>query len=120
MNTKPAVSALALVAVLAISGCQNPYEKFYTSQIPPGSEKHLYPFSGKTQFMSASPSDFRDAAAQLFRKGYMLLGTADFEARKGDYSSQLRAQAKDVGADYVLMTTKFAETVHGAIPVFNF
>ncbi len=119
MSAKVCFSTI-LIAALVLSGCQNPYKEFYTNRIPPDQEWRLYPFSGTTKFISAVPREMADARAQLERRGFGVIGVASFEAVTRDYSSQLRSRAQDVGADYVLMSSAFAQTVTGSIPIINY
>lgn len=111
---------VAIVGLIALGGCQNPYKDFYTNQIPPDQVNRLYPFSGNTQFISASAHEMADARVQLERRGYGIIGVASFEAVARDYGSQLRSRAQEVGADYVLVSSAFAKTVTGSIPIMTF
>lgn len=100
-----------------VSACQNPYDKFYTSDVPSESERWLLPHLGEPRYFSASASDMQPSVQMLLRQGYIVIGYASFEANARDYDSALHAQAKKVQADIVLLSSSYAGTRTGVMPL---
>jgi len=117
---KRAPALLLPLLALALCGCQNNYSKFYTSTLKPGYEIWLQPFSGHTDFVSTSIDRFVADRDTLMRRGYRVIGVANFQAGARDYSSSLKEQAKLVGADVVLMASSYARTISGVVPFTTF
>lgn len=105
---------------LFVAGCQNPYTQFYTTNIPPGYERRLYPHTGETQYVSAPSDDLQSSVRNLTLRGYIPIGQASFEAGAADYSSSLRAKAKEVQADIVLVSSSYARTQSGIMPLMSY
>jgi hypothetical protein len=113
------IGVTILVALTA--GCQNPYDKFYTSTIPPElNNRGLLPHTGETQFSSVSATEMKSSIETLVRRGYVVVGYAKFESKAGDYTSSLRAKAQEVQADIVLMSSAFARTRSGVTRVLDY
>ena len=72
------------------------------------------------QFYSSSPADMRTSIATLLDRGYAEIGRAEFEAGAGDYSASLRAKAKEVQADIVVVASEYARTDSGVIPLVTY
>jgi len=108
------ISTLLFVAVLA--GCANPYAKFYhgleNGQSIPG-------YISPTQPLQIySSNDFSKDIQGLQAKGFVVIGSAAFQgASNQDTERPLREQAAKVGAQVVLVSSKYSHTVSGAIPI---
>ena len=112
---------LAYGFLLALCGCQtNPYTQYYTNVIPPQETAKLLPYSGHTDFMSVPLNDWKAGVDKLMSMGYAYLGYANFEGRAKDYEPKIRERAKELGADIVLVTSAFARTVSGVMPLLNY
>lgn len=117
----PSFRSLGLVLLLVlVAGCQNPYTQFYTNNLPPGYERRIYPHTSETRYVSAPSNDLSSSVRDLQLRGYIPIGQASFEAGAADYSSALRAKAKEVQADIVLVTSSYARTQSGVIPLMTF
>jgi len=107
-----------LLALLV--GCQNPYDKFYTRTLPEGFERYLIPHTGGTQFVSAPENEMKQGVETLVGRGYNVLGYASFEANARDYSSALHKKAEELQADIVLVSSAYARTQSGVIPLITY
>jgi len=107
------------ILVALTAGCQNPYDKFFTSTIPPELNRGLLPHTGETQFSSVSATEIKSSIETLVRRGYVVVGYVKFEAKAGDYTSSLRAKAQEVQADIVLMSSAYARTRSGVSRVLD-
>lgn len=106
----------AVLAVLLISGCANPYSQFYKGMldarvrpgyIAPTEELKIY-----------STNDFQRDAKALTRRGYVAIGESSFNAGTGSVSeAQPREHPQKVGAHLVLVASKFTHSVSGAMPL---
>lgn len=108
------------ISLFALAGCQNPYSQFYTNRVPADRVQYLLPHTGETQYFSATSTDMRGESRSLISRGYVPIGNASFEARAGDYSSDLHQRAKELQADVVLVSSSYARTQSGAIPVMTY
>jgi hypothetical protein len=111
---------MAFVLVALFASCQNPYSRFYTNTIPQDRERWLLPHTGETQFFSTSESERQTSIDGLIRQGYIVIGYASFEANAQDYTSALRAKAKEVQADIVLLDSSYAGTRSGVMPLVTY
>lgn len=107
---------LFAVCVLLLAGCANPYAQFYRG-IPDARLRPSYEVvQGDLQIYGTDNFD-RDTQA-LMRRGYSPIGQASFNAAANQVSeSQLRQQAKKIGAHVVLVASKYTHTVSGAVPL---
>jgi len=112
------IGVTILVALTA--GCQNPYDKFYTSTIPPKLNRGLLPHTGETQISSVPATEIKSSIETLVKRGYVVVGYAKFEAKAGDYTLSLRAKAQEVQADIVLMSSAYARTRSGVSRVLDY
>jgi hypothetical protein len=103
-------------ASISLVACVNPYTKFYTGK-PNGQDVPSYaPASGPLQIYTTS--DLRADIQALERRGYAPIGESSFNANASNVSAdQLREQAKKVGAAAVLLSTKYTNSVTGAVPL---
>ena len=106
--------ALALVCVPACAG--NPYAKYYNgdanARLRPGylaSEKPLQLYSS---------ADINRDAWDLLRRGYVVVGQSSFNANaRGANIAQARAHGATIGAQLVLVTSRYSGTVSGVSPL---
>lgn len=107
---------LATVAAAALAGCANPYADFYRGA---PDARVLAGYDGSETGVKIFTSDNieRDRRA-LIRKGYWPVGEASFNAESSKGSEQrLREQAEKVGAQAVLLSTRYSHTVTSAVPL---
>lgn len=105
-----------LIFVLVITGCVNPYEKFYTGKPDVRVEPQYMPSNEGLKIFSSN--DFKQGIRALKRKGYFPFGESAFYANPNVVSeAQLREQASKIGAQVVLVSQKFSHSVSGAMPL---
>ena len=110
-----------VAAALLLSGCVNNFSKFYQDRsgvFLANPSSHLEPYSGTTQIFTTN-DPVRDMG-DLRRRGYVLLGESSFVATQAVTMDQLKAQAKDVGADIVLYRTEYEGSVEAAMPLIHY
>jgi len=110
------VGSLALV----LSACANPYHDFYrpNSLVPPDARQMpgILPAEGPLKVFTTDDMS-RDVRA-MRQKGWFVIGSAAFSGGgKGVTDSNLRAQAEKVGAQAILVSSKYKDTVSGAMPL---
>lgn len=106
--------AVSLVALLA--GCVNPYTQFYTGQQDARKMPSYQPIAQELQIYSTS--DFNKDVMAMQARGYVPIGQSFFIAPSNRVSdAQLRQQAETVGAHAVLVSSSYADTVTGAVPI---
>jgi hypothetical protein len=113
------LTVISFVSAL-VAGCQSPYSTFYTKTVTDEQTELLLPFSGKTEIFSVPSAELKNSAAVLSNRGYAMLGYSSFEANAGDYSSSLKAMAKNVGADVVVIASEDAGTMSGVMPLVSY
>lgn len=118
MKNTPALILLPLL----LSGCVNGFTKFYqdrTANYPAALvQSRLQPYSGATQIFSSN--DLQRDGADLTRRGYFLIGESAFQTGGHVSSGQMLEQAKRVGADIVLYSSRFDHAEQAYIPVVNY
>lgn len=108
------IMLLFLVALL--SACVNPYGKYYRGTEDARTTQGYVPSTQPLQIFSTDNFD-RDIPA-LISKGYFVAGQSSFNAPSNSVSDrQIRKQAEKIGAAAVLVSSKYAGTVTGAVPV---
>lgn len=105
---------LPIIAACALAGCQNPYQKFYQSTVPATIVVGYLP--AQTPRLAPMGGDAKQAINQMWEQGYSLIGVSHFNGPSADQSKAL-AQAHDVGAEVVLINSKYQNTVSGSIPI---
>jgi hypothetical protein len=111
-NMKLLVLSLALVCM----GCVNPYAKFY--QGAPDARSTRGYVQDATPVQIFSTSDFQRDGLELMRRGYVAVGQSSFNAGTNAVKgSQLRAQAGRIGAQVVLVSSRYTNTATGAVPL---
>lgn len=113
MNILKLASAASLC--LFLLGCQNPYSKFYKSTIPSGAASELLPATGDPRIESGS-GDPKADIRRMFEDGYALVGIASFVG-PAQHESEAITQARNAGAAVVIPSSKYRNTVSGAMPV---
>ena len=107
---------LLLSLYLVLTACANPYEKFYRG-VPDARTTPNYIPSTEPLKIYATNDFVRDAEV-LGVKGYAAIGESSFTAGSDKATEeQLKQQATKIGAQAVLISTKYAGTISGAIPI---
>jgi hypothetical protein len=107
-------STVAAFALLA--ACVNPYTKFYQGLQDARTSPAYVADAGPLQLYSSSNVD-RDGV-ELLRRGYFVIGTSAFNAGMNRVSrGQLEEQANQVGAQVVLVYSRYTNSVTTAIPL---
>ena len=104
------------VAISALAGCVNPYDRFY-QPAPQNlmSNVQFLPPSGEPRIGTLSAVPKHDVNA-MFEQGYGVIGGVSFNEPAAN-EQQLLSQAKKVGAEVVLVASKYRNTVNGAMPI---
>ncbi|MFZ5723857.1 MAG: PDZ domain-containing protein [Pseudomonadota bacterium] len=106
---------LILIAAL-LSGCTNPYAKFYQGMPDARVRPGYVPSSEPVKIYSSN--DIQQDARSLMVKGYLPVGESSFNAASNQASqSQLIFHANKIGAQLVLVKSAFSHTVSGALPL---
>lgn len=105
---------------LVVCGCTNFFTKFYQGQpdakLIPGYDA-AYAVS-EDNIPIYSSNDIPDDVQKLMTRGFMPIGESAFYAPDNKVSAdQLRKQAKQIGAEAVLIRTSHKDTLTGAIPL---
>ena len=105
-----------LALLLLVAGCANPYAQFYHGQ--PDAKKLPFYQSTADELQIYSSGDLDKDIVALERRGFIVLGNSSFNAgANAVHEYQLREQAKKIGAQLVLVSSKFTHTVQGAVPL---
>lgn len=104
-----------LLVALSLVACVNPYAKFYRGKPDGRAVDNYVPTNEPIQIFSSN--DFKADAATLAQRGYSAIGESSFNAPANRVSEgQLRDQAQKLGAAVVLVSSRYASTVNGAMP----
>jgi membrane-associated protease RseP (regulator of RpoE activity) len=107
---------IVLLAMVLLSGCANPYAKFYQG-MPDARVRPGYVPSAEAVKVYNSDDIQRDTRALLVI-GYVPVGESSFNAASNAASqNQLFSHANKVGAQIVLVNSKFSHSVSGAMPL---
>jgi C-terminal processing protease CtpA/Prc len=110
------MKSLILVLALSLIGCVNPYTKFYRT-IADAKTMQGYVASSEPLKIYTT-NDFQKDGDALVRKGYFPIGNASFNGASSKVTeSQLRDQAEKVSAKVVLISSRYTNTVTGALPL---
>jgi hypothetical protein len=105
-----------VVTALLLAACANPYEKFYHGT-PDGRALPGYQASAAPIQLYSTDNFARDVQL-LQSKGFGVIGNSSFNAGSNAVSErQVRSQAEKVGAQVVLVSSKYTNTVTGAVPL---
>lgn len=106
-----------LIATLSLAlGCvPNPFAQYYQgmpdARVRPG---YIAPTDSLQVFSSA---DLNGDVLKLMRRGYAVVGQSSFNAGLNTFDqSQVREQAKAIGASLVLVSSHYTNTIEGALP----
>lgn len=101
--------------LLGLAGCANPFAASYRGQ-QHGLELPGYVASGvEPQIVEVSNID--EEVRRAIRKGYSVVGYSAFDATRPPEEWQARAQARDLGAQLVLVRSRFPPCFDGTVPV---
>lgn len=107
---------LLLLFTLLMASCANPYVKFYRGTKDARTWTNYIPSTAPVAIYGTS--HFRRDIDALVRQGYYVVGESSFQANENSVSKrQLLDQAKKIGAEMVLLSTKYAGTVRGVMPL---
>lgn len=111
--------AFLFSALLGLAACaSNPYRDTYTSQlsdkVPLGEPASLLPAQSEPQLLSSQ--DMKADAIKLLEQGYRPIGRSKFQGIHVDASAAVE-QAREVGADVVVVRERFIATNTYAQPV---
>lgn len=117
MNIRSVVKATIMAALaLGLAACVNPYAKFYRGKPDGRAVDNYVPTTEPLQIFGSNNFD-ADAQA-LEERGYAPIGNSSFNAPASSVSDrQLRDQASKLGAAVVLVSSRYASTVNGAMPL---
>lgn len=121
---KPMITIARLMAVtvslLSFVGCVNPYRANFNStqdRYPNWLEGRLSKPSGNPRLMISD--NIGEENWRLYERGYLMVGFSKFAGPDVDVDLALK-EAKNVGADVVLVQKKFAKTLTETVTVTNF
>lgn len=107
---------LALLSIMILTSCANPYAQFYRGQ-PDARTLVQYEPSAEPLKVYTTDNFDRDIRV-LVTKGYFVIGNSSFNAGGNAVTeAQLQEQAKRVGAQVVLVASQYTNTVSGAVPL---
>lgn len=115
------IKSLLGLCLIALTGCAYnlPVDKFYTdmtAKVPPQVLAERFEPSSPNPEIFSSTDPMKDSRS-LSKKGYMGIGYTDFSTAYQVSKEDLLKQAKKVGADVVLYTSRFSHQESGAVPV---
>ncbi len=106
---------LLVVLTFGLASCVNPYTRFYRG-VPDARKIPGYE-PAKAELQIYTTNNFKRDMRVLFRQGYVPVGQAAFNAPTRSVTEwELRQQAAKIGAQAVLISSKYAYTVSGAMP----
>lgn len=107
---------LVVLVLSSLVGCVNPYTKFYR---PTADVKTMQGYVASSEPLKIyTTNDFPKDTDALVRKGYLPVGNASFNSDSSRVTeSQLRDQAERVSAKIVLISSRYTNTVTGALPL---
>ncbi|HUO58025.1 MAG TPA: PDZ domain-containing protein [bacterium] len=113
-----------LVAVLSLgtllSGCGNPYRENYLSTLEKRNKdelSRLLPPSHPPTLVTSN--DLKDDSIRMRENGYLLIGRSKFHSAPVD-ERQALDQAKQVGAEVVLVNHKYVNSVTESVPMSEY
>lgn len=103
-----------LLALLTTS-CANPYSQFYVGSSDASELPGYVPVHRPLRIIQTD--NFQRDGMKLLRRGYLPIGRSSFNAPTNRASmGQLQEQAKKIGAEIVLYSSRYTNTVRGAMP----
>lgn len=113
---RPILAVSLLIPLALVSGCANPYKDSY-SGIKNARNLARYD-DAESDLKIYSTNNFARDAAYLVSKSYWPIGQSAFQATAGMMSEQkLRDHARKIGAQAVLVNSRYSHTTRGAIPL---
>lgn len=110
----PFTKKLSPIFALLLISCANPYNRFY-SGITDARQQAGYELEQSNLQIYKTDNFERDRFA-LMQRGYQLLGSASFNAPSNPVTEEhLQEQAQKIGAQAVLISSKYSHTISGAI-----
>ena len=107
---------LMLTAVVAAACASNPYSQFYQG-LPDERARADY-VTSTAPLQVYSSNDFSRDVLELMRRGYIVIGQSNFNSGVGGVKeSHLRDQASRVGAQLILVASRYTNTVSGVVPL---
>jgi hypothetical protein len=105
-----------LPTALLLVACANPYARFYQGQLDGRTVANYVPSDEPLQIYTSD--DFTQDIRAMARRGYAPFGWSSFNAASNPVTEQqLRKQAEMVKAGVVLVSSRYANTVAGAMPL---
>lgn len=104
---------VALGLIVSVTACASNFTQYYTDYS--AGIDYVAPATKDPQIVNV-PGSPQEAIYQMYTNGYVLVGESAFNASPEDTSGAL-AQAKKVGAEFVVLQSKYTNTVSGSIPL---
>jgi len=104
---------LALGFVVSVTACASNFSQYYRDYS--SGIEYVAPATKDPRIVNVSGSP-QEVVYQMYTNGYVLVGESAFNASPEDTSGAL-AQAKKVGAELVVLESKYTNTVNGSIPL---
>jgi len=111
---------LICTPIVVLAACANPYHQFYKPNTAISGDVRtmpgVIPAEGPLQIFTTA--DIQRDVREMRRRGWFVIGWASFNSGgQGVTERNLRAQAENVAAQAVLVSSKYTNTVTGALPV---
>jgi hypothetical protein len=103
---------ILFLSLISLIGCQSGFQKFYE----PYTQKKFQPSNKVDVYNFSNTSEIND----IIKKGYQIIGYSGFTSGRSVTKEQAVKHAKKVGANIVLMSSKFDKTVTGTIPITTY
>jgi membrane-associated protease RseP (regulator of RpoE activity) len=101
--------------ILLLAGC-NPYSKYYHGETDAAQSASYIPSNKPIQIIQTNDIDLE--SRQLMTKGYDRIGYSSFTGPSGAFNeTQIRSQAKKIGAQIVAFASNYSHTISGAVPI---
>ena len=106
-----------LFAMLVLSGCANPYAKYYfdrTGGVDITKMPNIVQYSGEPRLFNGQDRD--EDAQRLSEDGYVLVGISSFNGANVDFA-KAKSQARDIHAEVVMCYSSYSGTNSGVMPL---
>jgi hypothetical protein len=100
----------------------NPFTKFYqdsTRQMPLANQQRMIPAYGPPQIETVPRAQLEDSVRGMLERGFIQIGFASFDGPTAS-REQLMEQARNVGAQAVILTGEYSRTTEGVVPSLSF
>ena len=117
MSSKLKTTLSAIILLLLISGCSNPYSKYYHSLLPDENfvaENRIAPLPKEPRLITGT--NVESDNIRMTEDGYVLIGVSNFNSGPINQKSAI-GQAKKVYADTVIVYSQYTNTVSGSMPL---